>query len=268
MTSHTGGMKLNAADTSGQSKFEVELEVAAPEAGGVGRVISGTGSEAGPASGARVAILPVVGCGACDRCQNGTDNWCRDPVRLADGQSVTGAIAWDRRAVVDGRLLLPIPDTLDGRLAAGLPLIGAILRALRHCRSAKPTGSIAVVADPASLSIARALARHCKIDLGIPTTDDSPPPAAALHLSAGAGTLGEAIRAIGDLGIVVTTGPYPADMAVIPDYYREIIIKESVIRGSGRASRADITDALAILGCGDVPVPDINFQFFTADSDD
>ncbi len=131
---------------------------------------------------------------------------------------------------------------LDETRPPEVPLaIARMLRALRRCDARE----IAVVADPAGREIAGALAARIGIAV-VPAGGENAHPV-VLHADPREGTLGSAIRAATHLGTVVTTGPYPGDAAVIADYYREIIVKEMSVIGSGQPSRADMEEALSIV---------------------
>lgn len=126
------------------------------------------------------------------------------------------------------------------------PALARMLRALRRCDARE----VAVVADAAGMEIAGALA--ARIGVTIVPADGESAHAVVLHADPREGTLGAAIRAAAHLGTVVTTGPYPGDEAVIPDYYREIIVKEMSVVGSGEPLVPDIEDAKAVMaGKGD-----------------
>lgn len=77
-----------------------------------GRVLEG-GSPETP-SGTRVALNPLIACGACAPCQSGRSNLC--PNREMVGMRRPGAFA--ERVAIPVRNLIPVPDGLDPAHAA------------------------------------------------------------------------------------------------------------------------------------------------------
>lgn len=68
----------------------------------------------GPAPGTRVAIVPLITCGTCDRCTSGRSVLCKQ--RLCIGADCHGA--WADLTTVPVRQLIPVPDTLSDELVA------------------------------------------------------------------------------------------------------------------------------------------------------
>lgn len=93
----------------------------------------------GPAMGERVAVEPADPCGRCDACRAGKGNLCQN-VRFCGHFPVSGGLttlmAWPRR------LLMPIPDTVEGDEVALLEPLGIALHAidLGHIRPGMSVG--------------------------------------------------------------------------------------------------------------------------------
>ena len=68
----------------------------------------------GPATGTRVAIIPLITCQACDRCRAGRSVICKQ--RLCIGADCDGC--WADLTVVPVRNLVEVPDSLSDELAA------------------------------------------------------------------------------------------------------------------------------------------------------
>lgn len=68
----------------------------------------------GPAPGTRVAIVPLITCGQCDRCLSGRSVLCKQ--RLCIGADCHGA--WADLTVVPVRQLIAVPDSMSDELVA------------------------------------------------------------------------------------------------------------------------------------------------------
>jgi threonine dehydrogenase-like Zn-dependent dehydrogenase len=68
----------------------------------------------GPAPGTRVAIVPLITCGKCDRCLNGRSVLCKD--RLCIGADCDGA--WADLMTVPVSQLIEVPESMTDELAA------------------------------------------------------------------------------------------------------------------------------------------------------
>lgn len=218
----------------GRAVAEVELDFAAAEGGAAGRLAP---------SGSAVVVLPVAGCGECAFCRDGRDNLCPAPVDLP---AASGDQGWSRRMTVDQRLVLPAPDGVPPRLAALVPLVAELLRAVERCNVGEGE-ALSVPGDGAEADLARLIAKTSGVAMATAGDDRASHPTVVLHLSPGEDALGGAIDTLGRVGRVVTTRAANADPMKMPDYYRQMIIKETAIIGSGRPSRADLAKAAALL---------------------
>lgn len=82
----------------------------------------------GVSAGERVAVEPLVSCGACAPCRSGRDNVCAD-LRLL-GVHQAGGFA--EHVVVAAKRLFPVPADLDPRLAALTEPVAVVVHGLRR----------------------------------------------------------------------------------------------------------------------------------------
>lgn len=68
----------------------------------------------GPEPGTRVAIVPLVTCGVCDRCRAGRSVTCREQACLGAGRHG----CWADYATVPVRNLVPLPDAMSDEMGA------------------------------------------------------------------------------------------------------------------------------------------------------
>jgi threonine dehydrogenase-like Zn-dependent dehydrogenase len=115
-------------------------------------VVDAAGGDVAPGLvGARVAAMPLVACGSCDRCTEGRPNLCPD--RRLMGMHFPGAFA--EAFTIEAGQLLPVPGSLsDGVAALAEPYANAI-----HAvdRSVQPQDRVLVIgAGPIGLFAVRA----------------------------------------------------------------------------------------------------------------
>ncbi|MFC5819501.1 NAD(P)-dependent alcohol dehydrogenase [Nonomuraea harbinensis] len=134
-------------DFTGGLPWEPPFTLGHENAGWVHAVGAGV---AGVEPGLPVAVYGPWGCGVCDRCRLGVENYCENPAGApvpggGGGLGLDGGMA-DLLLVPDARLLVPLPDGLDPVAAA--PLTDAALtpyHAVRRSWTKLPPGSTAVV---------------------------------------------------------------------------------------------------------------------------
>ena len=108
----------------------------------------------GPRAGERVVVEPADPCGRCHSCRSGNGNLCPD-VRFCGHAPVDGGLrtlmAWPQR------LMLPVPDTVEGDDVALLEPLGIGLHAidLAHLRPGMSAGVFG--SGPIGLLLIRAL---------------------------------------------------------------------------------------------------------------
>jgi len=216
---------------------EIEIAFADAEIGAAGRMVEDARRSA------PVVVQPLAGCGECEACRAGRDNLCAMPVKLfAPGQDGR----WARRMVADPRLLLPVPDNLPLRLAVLVPMVAELLRAVRRCDVGEGE-TLGLIGDGARIDLARLVADACHVTTA-PVEDDVPQGlTSVLHLGPPKATFGSAIRVLGHIGRVVMMRAGGHEPMTIPDYYRQMIIKETAIVGSGRPTRNDLVAAVALV---------------------
>jgi hypothetical protein len=107
--------------------------------------------------------------------------------------------------------------------------------------------TIGLLGDGPESDLACFVAESSRVGTVLLTDGETSGLAKILHISKTEGSLGRAIQALAHIGRVVTTDAGGADLMKIPDYYREMIIKETTIAGSGRPAREDLTAAVALV---------------------
>jgi threonine dehydrogenase-like Zn-dependent dehydrogenase len=222
----------------------------------------------GPAIGTPVAVNPVVGCGACDRCAAGHENLCdrrvvigcapgapggfadsmvapaRQVVELAEGMALElGALAEPLSVGAHG-VVLASPGPSDDVLVfgGGIIGIGAALAARRR------TDGEVVVAEPRPER--RALCERLGLTAAAP--DDAVTDRrfdVALDCVARPETLAAAIEAVPPRGPVVLVGIW-ADHIPLP--VGTVVSRETRISGSYGYTRAEFADVADWLGRGEV----------------
>ena len=95
-------------------KFPLPIVLGSDVAG----VVDAVGAGVDVQIGARVALHPSLGCGACPRCEEDRDDLC--PKFAIRGESFDGGCA--EYVVVDQSLVLPVPDDIALDVAAATPL--------------------------------------------------------------------------------------------------------------------------------------------------
>jgi threonine dehydrogenase-like Zn-dependent dehydrogenase len=116
-----------------------------------------------------VAVQPTLPCGACDRCQAGEPQQCRQTLDTMYGTAFDGGMA--ESVVVDRRCLAELPTGLDVRDAS---LVEPVAVALHACNRVGVTAGmrVAVVGAGSIGLLAAAVARHLGADVALVARHD------------------------------------------------------------------------------------------------
>jgi threonine dehydrogenase-like Zn-dependent dehydrogenase len=230
-------------------------------------------SDGSPArAGVRVTFNPLLTCGACDRCQAGKSNLCRNRQLISAHRP--GAFA--TYVAVPARLCIPLPDHVSLTLGSLTEPLACSVRAVAHTGAperlailgAGPIGLLCLVAARAAgiedilvsdisdrrLTVARAWgatatinARHNvlnAVQAFAPGGVDAVIDAVGLTV-----TRDQAVRAVTPGGRVVFIGLHEEE-SMLPANY--IVRQEITVTGSFTYSDADFARALALLAEGRV----------------
>jgi 2-desacetyl-2-hydroxyethyl bacteriochlorophyllide A dehydrogenase len=118
-----------------------------------GRVVEAPGVD-GLAVGDRVTVRPLIPCGQCDRCREGSPQLCEAGPAMNIGYGTRGAFA-ERVLVpraVPGQTVFRLPDGLDDRAGALVEPLAVGLRAVR--RAGDVGGAVALVLGAGMIGLA------------------------------------------------------------------------------------------------------------------
>jgi threonine dehydrogenase-like Zn-dependent dehydrogenase len=212
----------------------------------------------GRVEGRDVAVYPLIGCGACERCARGEDNLC-DSWRLI-GMHRAGVFA--ERVLVPRRSVVPLPDGIDLRRAvlaeplaccvgalapydigpgSRVAVFGAGPIGLLTTFLAARAGAVVRVVDPVDERVATAR------KLG--ATDFDGPADLAVDAVGIEATWRASIDAVANGGTVVVLGLGNAEGA----FPMAVLVRRAVtMRGHFAYSRAEFAQAVDILADGDL----------------
>jgi (R,R)-butanediol dehydrogenase/meso-butanediol dehydrogenase/diacetyl reductase len=245
-------------------------------------VVADLGPEAGPwRGGERVAVLPMVACGACRSCRGGHLNLCEQGgIDQAPGIGRPGGLA--ESVVVPAGMLRRLPAEVSDADGALIEPLAVAIRAIRRS-GATPQEPVCVLgAGPIGVLTAAALrargfdrvvvvepapGRRLAVErLGVPAVSaaDAPaqvpallggdPPAVAIDCTghpAGTPLALDLLSVAGRLAVAGLPGdPVSLDLDTL-------VVKEIVILGSLVYSDQDFSGAMADIAAGRVPCRDI-----------
>lgn len=231
--------------------------------------------------GDRVVLSGVSGCGTCGWCARGAENLCDTAGLAGIDDPDTGLMR--ERVRVPGRLLYRIGDAVDYRVATLASEVGTCVRAVRRsglrpgetlavfglgvhgmhaCQLARALGAgeiHGVDPDPGARASAKAagVTRVFTPEEYASWLEPEPDrrPERVLHFTSGRGSIGASVRAVAPRGVVVAGGTPDEEPVMIPEYYRQIIIKEATIVGLYSTTRDDWTEAIGRIEAGAVACP-------------
>jgi (R,R)-butanediol dehydrogenase/meso-butanediol dehydrogenase/diacetyl reductase len=223
--------------------------------------------------GERVAALPFITCGTCDRCQRGMEIHCHKLKGLGLGQLPGGYAEF---VACGAKSLFKLPDNISSRDGALVEPLAVGLHAVK--RSTLGPGSTAIVmgAGPIGLAVLTwakgkgatvvvselaegrsELALKLGADVVINPKVQDPAdkvreltgrsPELIFECIGVKGTLGAAIDMIGPRGAIVVVGVCMEPDQIMP---LKCVIKETVINFSLGYDRADFDDTIAALASG------------------
>jgi threonine dehydrogenase-like Zn-dependent dehydrogenase len=230
-------------------------------------------SGAAPTMGRRVAVNPLIHCGACSHCRAGLTNLC--PHRRNIGAHRAGAFA--RYVVAPAVQCWPLPDAIDDHAGALVEPLACAVRAVRHAQwqgdgpllilgagtigllclavaRAEQRGVI-VVSDriEARLQLARTWGATATVDGGGAGAEDHlraalPDGAACVIDAVGAdATRALALRCVRPGGRVIYLGLHDEASPLAANY---LVRQEIAIQGSYSYTPADFAASLALLESG------------------
>lgn len=118
-----------------------------------GRIVEAPGVD-GLEAGDRVTVRPLIPCGTCDRCREGSPQLCEAGPAMNIGYGTRGAFA-ERVLVpraVPGQTVFRLPDGLDDRAGALVEPLAVGLRAVR--RAGDVRGAVALVLGAGMIGLA------------------------------------------------------------------------------------------------------------------
>jgi threonine dehydrogenase-like Zn-dependent dehydrogenase len=231
----------------------------------------------GPPAGTRVAIVPLVTCGECDRCRAGRTVTCRR--RECLGAERHGC--WAELVAVPVRNLVALPESVSDEVAA--VATDCVATAYHAVRTRGAVGDGARVAvwgagglGLAAVGIARALgadavvavdpreeARARALDTG--ATEALDPAEALERIVAGGGvdvalefvgtaeTVELAVRSLDDGGRAVAVGIGAG--RITASHLMSFVTRERALLGSYGAEPGEVAEVIALLGAGRLRLP-------------
>lgn len=231
----------------------------------------------GPAPGTRVALVPLLTCGECDRCRAGQATICRRRVCL--GADRDGC--WADLVAVPASSLVPVPDGLSDELAAvATDCVATAFHATATRGGVGEGSSVAVWGAGglglAAVGIARALgaasvlavdprpeARTWALETG--AEEALAPEQAGEWLRARGGvevalefvgrpeTVESAVRSLGDGGRAVVVGV--GEGAAAAGRLMTFVLREREMVGAYGADRGEIEEVVRMLAAGTLRLP-------------
>jgi 2-desacetyl-2-hydroxyethyl bacteriochlorophyllide A dehydrogenase len=223
--------------------------------------------------GDRVAALPFVTCGTCDRCKRGMEIHCHNLKGLGLGQLPGGYAEF---VACDAKSLFKLPDKVGSRDGALVEPLAVGLHAVKRSNLGPDSTAIVMGAGPIGLAVltwakgkgatvvVSELANGrselaCKLGADVVINPIEQNPADQVRELTGRspelifecigvkGTLGSAIDLIGPRGTIVVVG-----LCMEPDQIMPLkcVMKETTINFSLGYDRADFDDTIAALASG------------------
>ena len=205
-------------------------------------------------------------------------------VEAAREASVFGVVRAARAPPVVGATQPnPVANVVDAGLVASIPAIAAAVRVVRQSKMeagdivavfglgtagllaiqvARAYGARTIHAiDPVTATHAAARKRGAQEALSMENygrwirDHSADAPRRILLLTSSPDAFETAVRVVGQMGVIVACGDVNVDSVLIPDYYLNMIMKETAIVGAEGASEADRTEAVRLVETGAIRLP-------------
>ena len=202
---------------------------------------------------------------------------------VREAPAVGGVGAVRETLVAGGTQPNPVADSVDTALAASIPVIAAAVHVVRQSKMeagdivavfglatagllaiqiAREYGARTIHAiDPVTATHAAARQRGAQVVLSVENygrwirDHSAEAPRRILLLTSSPDAFETTVRVVGQMGVIVVGGDVNVGSLRIPDYYLNMIMKETAIVGAEGASEADRTEVVRLVETGAIRLP-------------